>query len=419
MKILVIGSGGREHAICWAISKSKLLDKLYAIPGNAGISQIATTVDIAQSDFHSIKEFCFTEKINIVFVGPEQPLCDGLTEFLEKENISVIGCDSYVAQLESSKAFTKKICDKAGIKTASYEVFHEASSAISYIDSQNKYPTVIKADGLAAGKGVIIAEDFNQAREAIEDIFSGKFGKMDKLVIEQFLTGVEASLFAISDGENFKLLSCAGDHKRIGDGDKGPNTGGMGTYSPSPFVTEAIEKEVVDEILIPTFEQLKKEGHPYKGVIFAGLMINDQNEPYLIEYNIRFGDPETQSILARLETDFLEICQAVIDESLDELEINFSDQKSVTLVISAKGYPESYRKGTIIDLEKIDRDEVNIFHAGTKIENENLVANGGRVLNLTALGNSFTEACTKVYKAAEQLDWEDKYYRKDIAKKVL
>ena len=357
----------------------------------------------------------------MLFRSPEVPLANGISETLEKHGINVIGCDSYAAQLESSKSFTKELCDKAGIKTAAYQVFTDKDKAIAYLHSTKKFPIVIKADGLAAGKGVIISDTKDQAITAVDEIFAGKFGDMKKIVIEEFLKGIEASFFAISDGRTFKILSNAGDHKRIGEGDTGLNTGGMGTYSPTPYVTKQVEDKVINNILHPTFELLKKEGHPYKGIIFAGLMITDEEEVYLIEYNIRFGDPEAQSILVRLETDFLAICQAVLEEKLAEIEIKFSDDKAITVVLAANGYPESYQKGTIIsNLDEVSKlPNIKIFHAGTKLENEVLVANGGRVLNITAVGKNFDDAYREVYKAVDMVNWQDKYYRKDIAKKIL
>ncbi len=419
MKIVILGSGAREHSICVAISKSRLLTKLYIIAGNAGIANVAEIVDILLSDFVAIKNFCLAKEIDLVFVGPEQPLVDGIVEFLEKFNIAVIGADSYCAQLESSKSFTKKICDIKNIPTAKYQGFTNEEDAIIYLAEENKYPQVIKADGLAAGKGVIIAADFADAKQAVKEIFAGKFGSMSKIIIEEFLIGIEASVFAIADGNSFKLLSNAGDHKRIGDGDVGLNTGGMGSYSPSPFVTKEIENQVIEEILKPTFSYLKEQGHNYKGIIFAGLMISKEQKAYLIEYNIRFGDPETQSILSRLETDFLEICKAVKEQKLADLEVKFSNKKAVTLVISSNGYPENYKKGGVINLDNIDKEKVTIFHAGTKVQNNQLIANGGRVLNLTAIEDSFAKARDAVYEQAEKIKWQDKYYRTDIAQKVV
>lgn len=415
MNLLVLGSGGREHAICWSLAKSSKTKNIYAIPGNAGIAEIAVIANsIKLSDFSAIKLFIKEQNIDLVIIGPEQPLADGITEYLEADNIKVLGCDSYAANLESSKAFTKEICDKANIKTAKYAVFYNAEDAIKHLSAQTQYPQVIKADGLAAGKGVIIAQNYQDAEEAVKDIFSGKFGNNDKLVIEEFLTGIEASFFAISDGKDFKILGSAGDHKRIGDNDKGKNTGGMGAYSPSPFVTKSVEEKIIKDILEPTFNYLKEKGKPYKGIIFAGVMINNET-PYLIEYNIRFGDPEAQTILSRIDTDFLEICLAAISGNLANIEIKFKTEKAITLVLSANGYPDSYKKGTEINLSKLDNIEnVNIFHAGTVKENNKLLSNGGRVLNITAIANSYEESRAKAYQAAELVEWEDKYHRNDI-----
>ncbi len=415
MNLLVLGSGGREHAICWSLAKSSKTKNIYAIPGNAGIAEIAIIENsIKLSDFSAIKLFIKEKNVDLVIIGPEQPLADGITEYLEADNIKVLGCDSYAANLESSKAFTKEICDKANIKTAKYAVFYNVEEAINYLLSQTQYPQVIKADGLAAGKGVIIAQNYEDAEEAVKDIFSGKFGNNDKLVIEEFLTGIEASFFAISDGKNFKILGSAGDHKRIGDNDTGKNTGGMGAYSPSPFVTKSVEEKIIKDILEPTFNYLKEKGKPYKGIIFAGVMINNEI-PYLIEYNIRFGDPEAQTILSRIDTDFLEICLAAISGNLANIEIKFKTEKAITIVLAANGYPDSYKKGAEINLSKLDNMEnVNIFHAGTIKENNKLLSNGGRVLNITAIANSYEESRAKAYQAAELVEWEDKYHRNDI-----
>ncbi len=420
MNILVLGSGGREHAIAWSFSKSPLLAKLYVAPGNGGMKEIAECVQLDLTKFQDIADFCLNKNIDLVMVGPEKPLSDGIVDYLKKHNIKVLGCNSFCAQLESSKSFTKNICDKIGIKTANYEVFSDLDAAIDYLHEQKNFPQVIKADGLAAGKGVIIAENIVEAVKAVREIFSGVYGDMSKIVIEEFLSGVEASFFAISDGKNFKVLTNAGDHKRIGDGDKGPNTGGMGTYSPSPYVTKEVENEVIENILKLTFNYLIEQGHPYKGIIFAGLMINEANEPYLIEYNVRFGDPETQSILFRLKSDFLQLCIAAAEGNLEDYNVEFNDLKAVTLVLSAKGYPGKYKKGSEIKLPNMDNfSQVNIFHAGTQIVNGKLIANGGRVLNITALGNSYKDACDKVYEVAKQVKWKDKYYRSDIANLVM
>jgi phosphoribosylamine--glycine ligase len=415
MNLLVLGSGGREHAICWSLSKSVKTNKIFAIPGNAGIAEIAEIADnIELSDFLKIKDFIKENNIDLVIVGPEKPLADGITEYLEKYDINILGCDSYSANLESSKSFTKELCDLANIKTAKYKIFRDKEEAISYIKQENKFPQVIKADGLAAGKGVIIAHNYYEAREAIIEIFSGTYGANDQLVIEEFLTGIEASFFAISDGKNFKILGSAGDHKRIGNNDTGKNTGGMGAYSPSPYITKSVEEKIISDILQPTFSYLQEKGKPYKGIIFAGIMLcNDI--PYLIEYNIRFGDPEAQTILSRIATDFLDICLAAIQGNLVDLDIKFKNEKALTVVLAAQGYPDSYKKGTEINLAKLNNlDNINIFHAGTSKNNNKLLACGGRVLNITATASSYEEAYEKAYHAAKLVEWDDKYYRDDI-----
>jgi len=416
--VLVIGSGGREHAIIWSVSKSKKLKQLYAIPGNAGIADIAECYNISISDFSGILDFCKSKSIDLVIVGPEQPLSDGLTDFLDQNNIKVFGCSKETSQLESSKAYTKSICDAAGIKTAAYQVCHNIDESKAYLTELNQYPIVIKADGLAAGKGVVIAESKLEAFSAVEDIFSGTYGKQDKVVIEEYLQGPEISFFAVSDGTTVKSLGTAGDHKKIGEGDTGLNTGGMGTYSPSPFAQD--ENQLLNEFALPAIEYLKSKNTPFKGVLFCGIILTDKG-PYLLEYNVRFGDPETQSILTRLKTDFLSICLSCADEKLSDQSIDFYDCKSITVVLAAKGYPLSYQKGSEIRnlLALSNMKDVNVFHAGTSIADNKLVANGGRVLNINATGTSFKSAYDLVYQAVGKVDWRDMYYRKDIALKVV
>jgi len=416
--VLVIGSGGREHAIIWSVSKSNKINQLYAIPGNAGIADIAQCYNLSISDFAGILDFCNSKVIDLVIVGPEQPLSDGLTDFLEQNNIKVFGCSKETSQLESSKAYTKSICDAAGINTAAYQVCHDIDESKAYLTELNQYPIVIKADGLAAGKGVIIAECQLEAFAAVEDIFSGTYGKQDKVVIEEYLEGPEISFFAVSDGTTVKSIGTAGDHKKIGEGDTGLNTGGMGTYSPSPFAQD--ENQLLNEFALPAIEYLKSKNTPFKGVLFCGIILTDKG-PYLLEYNVRFGDPETQSILTRLKTDFLSICLSCANETLSEQSIDFYDCKSITVVLAAKGYPLSYQKGSEIRnlLALSDMEDVNVFHAGTSIADNKLVANGGRVLNINATGTSFKSAYDLVYKAVGKVDWHDMYYRKDIALKVV
>ena len=416
MNVLVIGSGGREHALCWKLAQSKKLTKLFCAPGNAGINEIAECISLGNNN--EIVEFSKENNIELVVVGPEQPLVDGLADVLEAAGINVFGCSKKAAQLEGSKAFTKQICKKYDIPTAAYEVFENARSAIKYVRTQNM-PIVIKADGLAAGKGVIIAENHVQAEQALHEIFSGKFGAAGaKVVIEEFLTGVEASFFAVCDGKIARALGDAGDHKRAFDGDEGPNTGGMGTYSPSPFVTPEIHGRIMDEIIKPTMDAMAKEGTPFKGVLFAGLMLTADG-PKLIEYNVRFGDPETQTIMLRLESDLLEVMLAAAQQNLGDISIKFTEQKALCVVMASKGYPSAYDKNTQINLpEKLD-DNTNIFHAGTKSEDNKLLATGGRVLNICATANDFADAQQKAYELVEKIDWPNGFYRKDIGNKAL
>ncbi|MBT4989845.1 MAG: phosphoribosylamine--glycine ligase [Rickettsiales bacterium] len=418
MNVLVIGSGGREHAIVCSLDKSSEIGFLYAIPGNPGINQIAQSCNIAIDNHIAIADFCRESKVGLVVIGPEQPLSNGLADFLSKNNIRVFGCSAYTSQLESSKAFSKAICDKKNIKTAEYEVFYNSTEALSYINQQSKFPIVIKADGLAAGKGVIIANDKSESIAAITDIFNGKFGSQEKIIIEEYLEGIEISFFAVSDGKVVKSLGTAGDHKKVGEGETGLNTGGMGTYSPSPFISS--EDEYLEKFVTPIIEYFNQNNTPFKGVLFCGIMLTDEG-PYLLEYNVRFGDPEAQSILPRLKTDFLSICLACSNGTLQDVNIEFFNKKSVTVVLAAKGYPLSYNKGTEIkSLELLSKKEnVNVFHAGTDTQNGKLVASGGRVLNVNALGNDFKEAFDLAYESVKLVDWEDSYYRKDIALKVI
>lgn len=419
VNVLIIGQGGREHAIASALVKSQNLGQLFAFPGNAGIAEIAKIPDLKDSnDFDSIASFCRNQKIDLVVIGPEQPLVDGLADFLEHEKIAVFGCVSKAAQLESSKSFTKDLCKSKGIKTAEYKVCFTEQESLDYLESNNKYPIVIKADGLAAGKGVVIAMSAHEADQAIKEIFSGKYSKQSKVVIEEFLEGVEASFFAVSDGKTVRSFGTAGDHKKIGEGETGANTGGMGTYSPSPFVTD--EDAILEQFITPTIEYLNEQNIVFKGVLFLGLMLT-KDGPYLLEYNVRFGDPETQSILMRLDCDFLDVVLSVANGSLADCEIKFKTDKAITVVLAAKGYPEEYRKNTIISgVGNVSADKNNfVFHAGTKKDGDKLLANGGRVLNVTSIASSYKEAYDKVYSAIEKISWEDCYYRRDIGAKIL
>jgi phosphoribosylamine--glycine ligase len=421
-KILVIGSGGREHAICEQFKKSPKLEKIFCLPGNAGISEIAEIVDEIKIDEHQkIIDFCQRNKIDFVFVGPEQPLVAGLIDDLEKAGIRAFGPNKNAAQLEGSKIFMKKIAVDNNVPTAIYETFTDEKSAIEFAEKlakEFKFPCVIKTDGLAAGKGVIIPQNFSEAEEAIKEIFAGKFGAAgNKIIIEEFLDGFEASYFVLCDGKNFIPLGFAHDHKRVGDGDTGPNTGGMGTYAPSPFIDKKLEEEIIEKIIRPTLH-----GIEFRGILFAGLMIGKNTlEPLvkLLEYNVRFGDPETQVILPRIKTDFIDLIEAAIDGRLSEIKVEFDEEKKlVCVVMCANGYPENYEKGT--EIKNLDLiTEAKILHAGTIKKDGKILANGGRVLNIVAEATSFTTARDKAYKAIAKIDWKEGFCRKDIAGRLL
>ncbi len=421
-KILVIGSGGREHAICEQFKKSPKLEKIFCLPGNAGISEIAEIVDEIKIDEHQkIIDFCQKNKIDFVFIGPEQPLVAGLIDDLEKAGIRAFGPNKNAAQLEGSKIFMKKIAVDNNVPTAIYETFTDEKSAIEFAEKlakEFKFPCVIKTDGLAAGKGVIIPQNFSEAEEAIKEIFAGKFGAAgNKIIIEEFLDGFEASYFVLCDGKNFIPLGFAHDHKRVGDGDTGPNTGGMGTYAPSPFIDKKLEEEIIEKIIRPTLH-----GIEFRGILFAGLMISRNTlEPLvkLLEYNVRFGDPETQVILPRIKTDFIDLIEAAIDGRLSEIKVEFDEEKKlVCVVMCANGYPENYEKGT--EIKNLDLiTEAKILHAGTIKKDGKILANGGRVLNIVAEATSFTTARDKAYKAIAKIDWKEGFCRKDIAGRLL
>lgn len=420
-KILVIGSGGREHAICEQFKKSSQIEKLFILPGNAGINEIAEIVSNIKIDEHQkIIEFCKKEKIDFVFVGPEQPLVAGLVDDLQQAKIRAFGPSKKAAQIEGSKIFMKQIAIDNNVPTAIYEKFNDAENAIEF-SKKLGFPCVIKADGLAAGKGVIIAQNFNEAQIAINEIFDGKFGEAGKeIIIEEFLQGFEASYFVLCDGKNFISLGFAHDHKKVGENETGPNTGGMGTYSPSPFIDKNLEQEINNKIIKPTLIGMAKVGASFSGILFAGLMI-DKNKPKLLEFNARFGDPETQVILPRIKSDFVDLIEAAIDGNLDKIKVEFDEKsKFVCVVMCAKGYPESYQKGSEIkNLEKATQIEnVKILHAGTAKKDGKIIANGGRVLNIVAQAESFSEARKKAYEAVNKIDWNDGFVRKDIAAKA-
>ena len=415
MNILLIGSGGREHALAWKLAQSPSLEKFYATPGNPGIAQHAEPVTLDIADHDAVVRFCQSKRIDLVVVGPEAPLVDGLGNSLRAADIAVFGPDKAAAQLEGSKGFTKDLCSRAHIPTAGYVRTSSAADALKALDGFT-IPVVIKADGLAAGKGVIIAETRAEAEAAITDMFDGSFGEAGaEVVIEEFLNGEEASFFAITDGKSVVPFGSAQDHKRVGEGDVGPNTGGMGAYSPAPVLTPALQKQVMEQIIQPTVDTLAAEGTPYSGVLFAGLMLTETG-PQLIEYNARFGDPECQVLMMRLESDLAKLLMRTAKGDLAQTSAPvFAPDTALTVVMAAKGYPGTPEKGgKIQNLGRAEREGAKIFHAGTTEVDGTLVASGGRVLNVTALGDSATEAQAKAYAAVDQIDFESGFCRRDI-----
>ena len=419
MKIAILGSGGREHAIADKISKSSKLKKLYCIPGNAGTSHIAENINLEITDFDAIYKFVENYKIDLVIVGPEKPLVDGVVDFLEKKNIKVFGPNKKVAQLEGSKIFTKQICKKYNIPTAKFGIFETASQAVDFL-KKTKMPLVVKADGLAAGKGVYICEDLESSKKAVDEIFNGKFGIAKQLLIEEFLEGDEMSYFVLSDGKFFRSFNTAQDHKRVGEGDVGKNTGGMGAYSPSGLNNPELEKKIIDQIVKPTFKAINEIGESYKGFLYVGLMIKN-NEPYLVEFNVRMGDPECQTILPLLKSDLLDLIVSCCNKSLEKHNIEWHEKKSLCIVLCSKGYPENYSKNIAIrNFNKLKSDKSNfIFHAGTKVAKNEILATGGRVLNFVSISDNFKNSRDQVIEKIEKLNWENGFYRKDIGYKII
>jgi phosphoribosylamine---glycine ligase len=420
MNILLLGSGGREHALAWKMAASPLTDRLFCAPGNAGIAQEAACSALDLTDHAAIIAFCRAHGIDFVVVGPEAPLCAGIVDDLEAAGIKAFGPSRVAAQLEGSKGFTKDLCRAAGIPTAAYERFHAAAEAKVYVRSRGT-PIVVKADGLAAGKGVVVAESIGEAEAAIDMIFGGELGAAGaELVIEDFLSGEEASFFALCDGETALPLASAQDHKRAFDGDKGPNTGGMGAYSPAPIIGAATSARVMAEIIQPTLRAMKAMGAPYKGVLYAGLMITPEG-PMLIEYNVRFGDPECQVLMPRLMSDLVPALLASCDGVLKSLDLRWHPQSALTVVMAAKGYPGAYAKGSVIEglAEAAAVEGVEIFHAGTKQDAGRILANGGRVLNVSALGKTVSEAQARAYAAIARIQWPEGYYRHDIGWRAI
>jgi phosphoribosylamine---glycine ligase len=419
MKVGIIGSGGREHALCYEIKKSAKVKEIYCIPGNGGTDAIAKNVNIDINNFELLKTFIKKNNIDIIVIGPEKPLVEGLVDFLENNKIKVFGPNKLASKLEGSKIFTKKICKEYNIPTANFGVFENTIKALTFLD-QSKFPLVIKADGLASGKGVYICETKTQGKQAVEEIFNGKFGTANEILIEEFLKGEEMSFFIISDGKDIKKFGTAQDHKRVGEGDVGLNTGGMGAYSPSRLENENLDSKILDKIIKPTIKALKDMGTNFKGFLYAGLMIV-KDEPYLIEYNVRMGDPECQTILPRLKTEVFEIIQAVVDEKLNQINLDWHNNKTLSIVLCSKGYPETYKNNEEIkNLGAIILTENEfIFHAGTKIENLKTITNGGRVLNFVAKSKSFKESREIVLNLIKKINLKDCFYRKDIGFRVI
>ena len=419
MKVGIIGSGGREHAICHALHNLPKIKQIYCFPGNAGTSQIAENITLNLENFNDLKDFIISKKIDLIVVGPEKPLVDGIVDFLEEHNIKVFGPNKLASQLEGSKIFTKNLCEKYNIPTAKFGIFQNNNDAIQFI-RKTKFPIVVKADGLASGKGVYICENILDAEIAINDIFGGKFGKATNLLIEEFLKGEEMSYFIITDGKTIKKFETAQDHKRVLEGDKGKNTGGMGAYSPSRLINEKLDKKIISKIIEPTIKGLKEIGINYKGFLYAGLMIVD-NEPYLIEYNVRMGDPECQTILPKLKTDLLKIFLSCCNDKLNETKIEWHNKKSLCIVLCSKGYPDEFKKNELIkniNKIKLDKNEY-CYHAGTTIIKEQIYAIGGRVLNFVSLSENFYDAKKKIINSIDSINWNDGFYRKDIGHKVI
>lgn len=423
MNVLVIGSGGREHALAWKAAQNPSVEKVFVAPGNAGTATEAklSNVALSVSDFEGLADFAASNNVQLTIVGPEAPLVDGVVDYFNERKLACFGPGKGAAQLEGSKAFTKDFLARHNIPTAEYENFTELEPALAYL-RQKGAPIVVKADGLAAGKGVIVAETLEQAEDAVKDMLSGNaFGEAGcRVVIEDFLEGEEASFIVIADGKNILPMATSQDHKRVGDGDTGPNTGGMGAYSPAPVVTPDVHDRIMKEVIEPTIEGMAKEGNRYTGFLYAGLMISPSGQPKVIEFNCRFGDPETQPIMMRLQSDLVALCQAAIDGTLDKCTTQWDERASVGVVLAAGGYPGSYDKGLEISgLDHADTNDAKIFHAGTKVENGAIVTNGGRVLCATALGSNVTEAQAEAYALVQKVGWKDAFYRKDIAYRAI
>ncbi len=420
MNILILGSGGREHSLAWAVMQNPKCDRLIVAPGNAGIAQIAECASMDIENGGAVVNFAEANAIDFVIVGPEAPLAAGVADRLREAGVLVFGPSAEAARLEASKSFTKEVCDASGAPTAAYARFTEADPAKAYIRAQGA-PIVVKADGLAAGKGVIVAMDEQTALDAIDDMFGGAFGGAGaEVVVEEFMDGEEASLFVLCDGENILSVGTAQDHKRVGEGDTGLNTGGMGAYSPAPVLSTEVEARAMDQIIRPTMAEMKRRGTPFQGVLYAGLMIKD-GQPRLVEYNVRFGDPECQVLMIRLGAQVMDLMHAAADGRLGETRVNWADDHAITVVLAANGYPGAYEKGSVIKgLDELPEDSSNmVFHAGTKVVEGQVQASGGRVLNVTARGETLREARDRAYAMVDGVDWPEGFHRRDIGWRAL
>ena len=419
MKVGIIGSGGREHSLCLSLKNSQKITKIFCFPGNAGTNSIAENVNLNINNFEEVKNFILKNNIEIVIVGPEKPLVDGMTDYLIKFKIKVFGPNKVASQLEGSKIFTKNLCKKFNIPTANFGVFEKIEDSKNFLKNVN-FPIVVKADNLAAGKGVYICKNSNEANLAVDEIFDGKFGKAKNILIEEFLDGEEMSYFIISDGKTIKNFGTAQDHKRVGEGDTGKNTGGMGAYSPSRLINKELENKILNKIIKPTLKGLDELGTNYKGFLYAGLMIVS-DEPYLIEYNVRMGDPECQTILPMLNSDLVDILEACVEQKLEQTKIDWKKKQSMCVVLCSKGYPDYYEKNIKINnFDKIILNENNyLFHAGTKKKENNIVAVGGRALNFISLSDNLIDARQNIHNNLKKLDWNKGFYRRDIAFKVI
>ena len=419
MNVGIIGSGGREHAICFMLNKSKKVFKIFCFPGNAGTNLIAQNVNLDPENFSELEKFCSEKNIKMLVVGPEKPLVNGIVNHFKGKSIKIFGPDKISSKLEGSKIFTKKICKQKNIPTSKFKICESLNETIDYLKNSH-FPLVVKADGLASGKGVYICKNFNDAKIASEEIFNGKFGLAKQILVEEFLDGEEMSYFIVTDGKNYKFFGSAQDHKRVGEGDTGKNTGGMGCYSPSRLLNNDLELKIKTKIIEPTLSAIKEQGGVYKGFLYVGLMIkNDQ--PFLIEFNVRMGDPECQTILPTLDTDLMDVLTSCCEGTLNELKINFSRTKSICIVLCSKGYPEKFENNVEIkDLEKLKLTKnQNVFHAGTLKTNTGIISNGGRVLNFVSTSNNFLKCRDEAINLIKELNWKNGYFRSDIGHKVI